>query len=91
MRDSVFNREARKASFERAVEAAKPLVCSAGNPWYGSRRCGRYHCVGCARIGLQLLREFREAVERGEYDEQGYTPLERAAQERARLKAHGMW
>lgn len=61
------------------------LACAFGSPWMTSRRIGPYHCVHCARWGLQLAREFHEAVERGEYDEQGYTPSERRAKEKGKL------
>lgn len=64
----------------RTVDNRTPdgeLACAFGSPWMTSRRVGLYHCATCARHGLMLMQQFHEAVERGEYDEQGYTPAER--------------
>lgn len=59
------------------------LTCAHGAPWYGcgpQRPVGHYHCVGCAKEGLRLIREFWQGVSEGRWDEQGYTPSERRAQ-----------
>lgn len=53
-------------------------VCAFGWPsddW--SRQAGPFHCVGCAKMGLRLAREFRHLLELGYYDERGYTIAER--------------
>lgn len=56
------------------------LACAFGAPW--QKRIGRVHCAGCAKQELALLRAFKAGVERGQWDEQGYTPAERRVQRR---------
>jgi hypothetical protein len=87
MKDSAINRDRRDA----ALEAGRALTCAFGYPHIGARPCGSYHCVGCAREGLRLLREFREAVERGELDEEGYTPAERKAKQKKDADSSILW
>lgn len=54
--------------------------CAYGQP--DGKPVSGWHCIECAKSGLKLLRQFREAVDRGYYDEAGYTAAERRAIER---------
>lgn len=57
------------------------LFCSYGEPWVGK------HPLCKAEVD-RACRAFTEAVQRGEYDEEGYTPAERKAADK-RLQAAG--
>lgn len=57
------------------------LACAFGEPWLGP------HPI-CDAEGLAARERFDAAVASGEYDADGFTPLEGAAQQR-RLKAEG--
>lgn len=56
------------------------LVCAFNEPWEGGHPL-------CEQHAMQLRREFREAVARGDMDAQGYTPNERKAQARRQATA----
>lgn len=49
---------------------AKPLTCAFGEPWMGEH-------PKCAAWAAEMSQQFREAVARGEYDEQGFRRKER--------------
>lgn len=57
------------------------LACAFGEPWLGPHPL-------CDAETDRACRAFDADVAAGKYDEQGYTPLERAAQQR-RLQAEG--
>jgi len=58
--------------------AMHSLVCAFGNPG----RVGAHHCDACAAQVNEAVEWMRQARLRGEYDEEGYTPAERRAQQR---------
>lgn len=57
------------------------LACAFGEPWLGPHPL-------CEAETERACQQFDVAVAAGTYDEQGFTPLERAAQSR-RLQAEG--
>lgn len=69
---------------EADLPAAVP-VCAFGQV----RRPGLrgYHCIECMKWGLKMARDFRQGVEMGWWDEEGYKPAERRAQRRKQEKA----
>jgi len=73
---------------DQPVEAR--TVCAFGSPLtdHYPFALPLFACQGCRDECVRLRVEFRAAVARGEYDEQGYTPNERKAQAR-RLKELG--
>lgn len=63
-------------------QANLPLTCAFGEPWVGPTPVGGYHCIKCAKWGLQSHREFLADVEAGKHDQEGYTPTEREAKQK---------
>ena len=57
------------------------LVCANGEPWMGPHPL-------CEAEAERTCQRFDDAVARGEFDAQGYTPNERIAQ-RKRLQCEG--
>ncbi len=60
------------------------VLCAYGQPMARyTGYAGPHHCVDCATAVDEACAAFAAAVDRREYDEQGYTPAERRAAARA--------
>lgn len=69
-----------------AIDPPTGLTCAFGQPWPGDHVTPS-GCPSCQAEIERLCAEFKAAVARGEYDEQGYTPNERKAQAKRKAAA----